>query len=226
LTDFHRQHPLGKLVDGNQQVGVAPGRFSQGPDDVQPPHGKRPCDGDCLEGVCREVSFVGIKLAPFAGAHDLAGISDRSGPVEALAERVAHESAWRCVVAAYARVNVSKELAPCGMGTHRCRTPIAARLYSSPSTRVNDLAILAIRLASDRSGGSSPRSIQTMYLSRQSSARGTGSVSMASASSEPYPSSRESTNASFEGSLSIGSTPVGSIGALEGSSWLRVSARG
>jgi hypothetical protein len=29
-----------------------------------------------------------------------------------LAERVAHESAWRRVVAAYARVNVSKELAP------------------------------------------------------------------------------------------------------------------
>jgi hypothetical protein len=55
---------------------------------------------------------VGIKLAPFAGAHDLAGIGDRSGPVEALAERVAHESAWRCVVAAYTRVNVLKELAP------------------------------------------------------------------------------------------------------------------
>jgi hypothetical protein len=62
--------------------------------------------------VHREVSLAGIKLAPFVGAHDLAGISDRSGPVEALAECVAHEGAWRCVVAAYARVNVSKELAP------------------------------------------------------------------------------------------------------------------
>jgi hypothetical protein len=67
---------------------------------------------DCLEGVCREVGPAGIKLAPFAGAHDLAGISDRSGPVEALAERIAHESVCCCVVAAYARVNVSKELAP------------------------------------------------------------------------------------------------------------------
>jgi hypothetical protein len=29
-------------------VGVAPGRLSQGPDNVQPTHGKRPCDGDRL----------------------------------------------------------------------------------------------------------------------------------------------------------------------------------
>jgi hypothetical protein len=29
-----------------------------------------------------------------------------------LAERVAHEGAWRRMVAAYARVDVSKELAP------------------------------------------------------------------------------------------------------------------
>jgi hypothetical protein len=44
--------------------------------------------------------------------HDLAGIGDRGGPVEALAKRVAHEGAWRRVVTAYARVDVSKELAP------------------------------------------------------------------------------------------------------------------
>jgi hypothetical protein len=62
--------------------------------------------------VCRKVSLAGVKLAPFAGAHNLTGISDRSGPVEALAECVAHESAWRHVVAAYARVDISKELAP------------------------------------------------------------------------------------------------------------------
>jgi hypothetical protein len=30
-------------------VGEAPGRLSQGPDDVQPPHGEGPCDGM----VCR-----------------------------------------------------------------------------------------------------------------------------------------------------------------------------
>jgi hypothetical protein len=65
-----------------------------------------------LEDVCRKVGLAGVELAPFVGAHDLAGISDRSGPVEALAERVAHEGAWHHVVAAYTRVDVSKELAP------------------------------------------------------------------------------------------------------------------
>jgi delta-aminolevulinic acid dehydratase/porphobilinogen synthase len=62
--------------------------------------------------VCRKVGLAGVELAPFAGAHNLAGISDRGGPVEALAECVAHEGAWRVVVAAYARVYVSKELVP------------------------------------------------------------------------------------------------------------------
>jgi hypothetical protein len=96
----------------------------------------------------------------------------------------------------------------------------AARLYSSPSTRVNDLAILAMRLASDRSEGSSPRSIQAIYLSRQSTSLVAGSMSMASASSASYPSSRESTYTSFEGSSSMGSAPVGLEGAPEGSSRL------
>jgi hypothetical protein len=77
-----------------------------------PPHSKRPCDGDRLEGVSWEVSFAGVKLAPFAGAHDLAGISNRGGPIEALTECVAHEGVWRRVLAAHARVNVSKELTP------------------------------------------------------------------------------------------------------------------
>jgi hypothetical protein len=38
------------------------------------------------------------------------------------------------------------------MGTHRCKTHDVARLYSSLSTRVNDLAILAMRLPSIHSG--------------------------------------------------------------------------
>jgi hypothetical protein len=44
-------------------------------------------------------------------------------------------------------------------------------------------------------------------------------VSMASASSVPYPSSKESTNASFEGSSSTCSAPAGFEGAPEGSPW-------
>jgi hypothetical protein len=80
------------------------------------PHSKGPCDGDRLEGVSREVSFAGVKLAPFAGVYDLAGVGDRGGPVEALVECVAHEGAWRRVVAAHARVDVAEELAPLGNG--------------------------------------------------------------------------------------------------------------
>jgi streptogramin lyase len=94
-----------------------------------------------------------------------------------------------------------------------------ARLYSSPSTRAKDLAILAMRLASDRSEGSSPRAIQEIYLSRQSALMGAGSTSITSASSAPYPSRRESTYASFEGSSSIGSAPAEFEGAPEGSVW-------
>jgi hypothetical protein len=97
-------------------VGVVPGRLSQGPDNVQPPHSKRPCDGYRLEGVRREVNFAGVKLAPLAGAHDLASISNRGGPIEALAECVVHKGARRRVVATHARVNVSKEFAPLGNG--------------------------------------------------------------------------------------------------------------
>jgi hypothetical protein len=97
-------------------VGVAPRRLSQGPDDVQPPHGKRPRDRDHLEGLIREIGLAGVKFAHFAGAHNLAGVSNRGGPVEALAECVAHEAAQRRVVATHARVDVSEELAPLGDG--------------------------------------------------------------------------------------------------------------
>jgi hypothetical protein len=98
------------------------------------------------------------------------------------------------------------------MGTHRCKTPEAAHLYNSPSTRVNDLVILAMRLASDQSEDPS-----NVLVSRVLHA-GAGSVSMASASSAPHPSSKESTNASFDGFSSMGSVPVGFEGAPKGSS--------
>jgi hypothetical protein len=55
----------------------------------------------------REVGLAGVELAHFARAHDLAGVGDRGGPVEALAERIAHEGVWRCMVAAHTR-NISR----------------------------------------------------------------------------------------------------------------------
>jgi hypothetical protein len=69
-----------------------------------------------LEGVSREISLAGVKLAPLAGAYDLVGVGNRGGPVEPLAECVAHEGTWRCVVATHTRVDVSDELATLGDG--------------------------------------------------------------------------------------------------------------
>jgi hypothetical protein len=51
-------------------------------------------------------------LAPLAGAHNLVGVGDRGGPVEALAERIAHEGARRRVVATHAHVDIAEELVP------------------------------------------------------------------------------------------------------------------
>jgi hypothetical protein len=59
---------------------------------------------------------VSVKLAPFAGAHDFVGISDNGGPLEALAKRVAHEGARRCVVDTHARMDVSNKLSTVGDG--------------------------------------------------------------------------------------------------------------
>jgi hypothetical protein len=60
----------------------------------------------------REIGLAGVEFAPFAGAHDLAGVGDRGGPVEALEKRIAHEGAGCCVMAARARMYIPEELAP------------------------------------------------------------------------------------------------------------------
>jgi hypothetical protein len=99
-----------------QAAGVAPGRLSQGPDDVQPPHSEGPCDGYVLKGVSREIGLTWVELASLAGAHDLVGVGNRGGPIEALAKRVAHEGARRRVVAAHTCVDVSNEFPTVGGG--------------------------------------------------------------------------------------------------------------
>jgi hypothetical protein len=43
--------PLGKLVNGNEQVGEAASCPFQGFDKVEPPNSKRPCDGNGLQGM-------------------------------------------------------------------------------------------------------------------------------------------------------------------------------
>jgi hypothetical protein len=63
-----------------------------------------------------EVGLAGVELAPFACVHDLAGVCDCGRLVKALAKRVAHEGAWRRVVATHARVDVTEELVALGDG--------------------------------------------------------------------------------------------------------------
>jgi hypothetical protein len=116
VRDGAHLHPLGELVDRDQQMGEAPGRLSEGPDDVQPPHGEWPCYGDGLQGVGGKVGLAGVELAPFAGAYDFTGVCDRGRPVKALAESIVNEGVRRGVMAADPGVDVPQELAPLGDG--------------------------------------------------------------------------------------------------------------
>jgi hypothetical protein len=54
--------PLGEFVDCDEQVGEAASRPFQRSDKVEPPNGKRPCDGDGLQGVCRKMCLSRIVL--------------------------------------------------------------------------------------------------------------------------------------------------------------------
>jgi hypothetical protein len=112
VRDWACRDPLGELIHGYQQVGVAPGRLSKGPDHIQHPHGERPCDRNRLEGMRWEVGLAGVELAPLAGAYDLVGVSDRGGVVEAMAERITHEVMRRRVVAAHACVDAQRSSCP------------------------------------------------------------------------------------------------------------------
>ena len=69
LSDRSSLDQLGELVDSYQQVGIAPGGFLQRPNHVQSPHGERPCDGDGLEGLGREVRLPRIVLPSLVGAY-------------------------------------------------------------------------------------------------------------------------------------------------------------
>jgi hypothetical protein len=61
--------PLGKFVNGNEQVGETASCPFQGSDKVEPPNGKRPCDGNGFQGMSWEVCLMSIVLAAFAGVY-------------------------------------------------------------------------------------------------------------------------------------------------------------
>ena len=106
--DWTSLDPLGELIDRYQQMGVAPGGLLQKPNHVEPPHGERPCDGDGLEGLGREVRLPCIVLASLAGAYQLRGVSNRRWLVESLAKGIFDERPRRCMVPIGSRVQVPK----------------------------------------------------------------------------------------------------------------------
>jgi hypothetical protein len=61
--------PLGEFVDCDEQVGEAASCPFQWSDKVEPPNGKRPCDGDSLQGMCRKMGSSRIVLTTLAGAY-------------------------------------------------------------------------------------------------------------------------------------------------------------
>jgi hypothetical protein len=61
--------PLGKFVNGNEQVGEAASCPFQGSDKVEPLNSKHPCDGDGLQGMSWEMGLPCIVLVAFVGAY-------------------------------------------------------------------------------------------------------------------------------------------------------------
>ena len=64
--------------------------------------------------MSQEVRLSSIELATLTGPHDVGGVGDRGGPVEALSKCVTHEVARRGVVTANASVDVTDQLLALG----------------------------------------------------------------------------------------------------------------
>jgi hypothetical protein len=70
LSQGPRLDPLSELVDGDEQVGQALMHFLERPQEVQAPHGERPCNGDGLEILGRSVDLPHEVLASPTGPHN------------------------------------------------------------------------------------------------------------------------------------------------------------
>jgi hypothetical protein len=100
VDDGSSLDPLGELVDCHEEVSEAPGRLLERSHHVEVPHGKRPCDGDGLEHLRREMSWSSIELAPFTASYDVLGVCDRCGTVETFLESISDKRSRTDVVTA------------------------------------------------------------------------------------------------------------------------------
>jgi hypothetical protein len=98
---------FGKLVDFYEEVSEAIGCLSEWPHHVEVPHSERPCDGDRLKCLCREMSLPSVELAPLATMHDVLGVHHRSGPVESLSESLLDKCSWSYMVTARAGMDLT-----------------------------------------------------------------------------------------------------------------------
>ena len=101
--------PFCKLVYGDKQVGEAPGRLFEWPNQVEPPDRKGPRDGDHLECLGWEVCLPSIVLTPFVGAYDLLGVDYCCEPVEALSECVFNQGPRRGMVTVDPAMDVAQQ---------------------------------------------------------------------------------------------------------------------
>jgi hypothetical protein len=137
-----------------------------------------------------------------------------------MAECVAHEGAWHHVVATHARVNVSEDLAPLRDGyapLQYARRGVLVQLAVDEGERfghpgdVPDLGPIRGKLSSIHPGDILVPPVLRAGGGGWLYVHGLGFVHV-------VPSSKESTNASFEGSSSMSSVPAGFEGAPEGTS--------
>jgi hypothetical protein len=78
--------PLLELIDRYEDVGEAPGCLSERTHHVEVPNCKGPCDGDCLQHLCQEVSLPSVELVPFTAPHNVLRVGNCRGPVETLSK--------------------------------------------------------------------------------------------------------------------------------------------
>jgi hypothetical protein len=128
------------------------------------------------------------------------------------------DSARRRVVATHVYMDVSIEFPAVGDGDASLQHPRCGALVQLAVDHGKGLGFPGDAPSLGPIRGEAPRSIQARYLAPNPSRGGGGvSISMASASPASYPSSKESTIASFEGPSSKGFTPARLEGAPEGS---------
>ena len=105
-------YPLCKLVYGDKQVCIAPGRPLERFDQIEALDHERPCDGDRLECLCWQVGLPSIVLTPFIGAYNLFSVSYYGQPVEALSECIFDQGPSCGMVPEDPTMDITQQLLP------------------------------------------------------------------------------------------------------------------